>query len=212
MNSRLAAEMCGRYDNLIASDAYRGLFKANRLPKSNFPLRYNIAPTDQIPIVRIDPRDGEREVVMARWGLIPFWMKEKPKVPHINARAETVDRLPLFREAFAKRRCLIPATGFYEWQQREDGKQPYRFRRKDLEPFAFAGIWEFARLAGEEVLSAAMIVGEPNRRNASASMLSYTSAIVAACRPDGSSGDADATTSSSTWAGRSAARKGPGGV
>ena len=112
MNSRLAAEMCGRYDNLIASDAYRGLFKANRLPKSNFPLRYNIAPTDQIPIVRIDPRDGEREVVMARWGLIPFWMKEKPKVPHINARAETVDRLQLFREAFAKRRCLIPATGF----------------------------------------------------------------------------------------------------
>ena len=77
-------------------------------------------------------------------------MKEKPKVPHINARAETVDRLPLFREAFAKRRCLIPATGFYQWQQREDGKQPYRFRRKDLEPFAFAGIWEFVRLAGLE--------------------------------------------------------------
>ena len=62
--------MCGRFDNLIARDAYRGLFKAQRLPKSNFPLRYNIAPTDQIPIVRIDPRDGEREVVMARWGLI----------------------------------------------------------------------------------------------------------------------------------------------
>ena len=154
--------MCGRFDNLIARDAYRGLFKTYRLPKSNFPLRYNIAPTDQIPIVRIDPRDGEREVVMARWGLIPFWMKEKPKVPHINARVETVDRLPLFREAFAKRRCLIPATGFYEWQKLEDGKQPYRFRRKDLEPFAFAGIWEFARLAGEEILSAAMIVGEPN--------------------------------------------------
>jgi SOS response associated peptidase (SRAP) len=65
---------------------------------------------------------------MARWGLIPFWMKEKPKVPHINARAETVHKLPLFREAFSKRRCLIPATGFYEWQQRSDGKQPYRFR------------------------------------------------------------------------------------
>jgi len=167
-------DMCGRFDNLIARDAYRGLFKAQRLPKSNFPLRYNVAPTDQIPIVRIDPRDGEREVVMARWGLIPFWMKEKPKVPHINAPAppmtmqaatagaETVHKLPLFREAFAKRRCLIPATGFYEWQKREDGKQPYRFRRKDLEPFAFAGIWEFARLGGEEILSTAMIVGEAN--------------------------------------------------
>jgi putative SOS response-associated peptidase YedK len=123
----------------------RGLFKATRLPRSNFPPRYNVAPTDQIPIVRIDPRDGTREVVMARWGLIPFWMKEKPKAPH-NARAETVDKQPLFRRAFAQRRCLIPATGFYEWQKREDGKQPYRFRRKDLEPFAFAGIWEFARL------------------------------------------------------------------
>ena len=154
--------MCGRFDNLIARDAYRGLFKAQRLPKSNFPLRYNVAPTDQIPIVRIDPRDGEHEVVMARWGLIPFWMKEKPKVPHINARAETVHKLPLFREGFAKRRCLIPATGIYEWQKREDGKQPYQFRRKDLEPFAFAGIWEFARLSGEEILSTAMIVGEAN--------------------------------------------------
>ena len=133
--------MCGRYDNLIPRDAYAGLFRAARIPRSNFPPRYNIAPTDQIPIIRVDPRDGERELVMARWGLIPFWMKEKPRVPHINARAETVHKLPLFREAFAKRRCLILATGFYEWQRREDGKQPYRFRRKDLEPFAFAGMW-----------------------------------------------------------------------
>ena len=135
-------------------------------PRSNFPPRYNVAPTDQIPVIRIDLRDGEREVVMARWGLIPFWMKEKPRVPHINARAETVHKLPLFREAFAKRRCLIPATGFYEWQQRDDGKQPYRFRRKDLEPFAFAGVWEFARLGGEAILSTAIIVGDPNPERA----------------------------------------------
>ena len=89
-------------------------------------------------------------------------MKEKPKVPHINARAETVHTLPLFREAFAKRRCLIPATGFYEWQTRADGKQPYRFVRIDLEPFAFAGLWEFSRAGGEDTVSAAIIVGEPN--------------------------------------------------
>jgi putative SOS response-associated peptidase YedK len=99
---------------------------------------------------------------MARWGLIPFWMKEKPKVPHINARAETVHKLPLFREAFAKRRALIPTTGFFEWQKRADGKQLYRFVRKDFEPFAFAGLWEFTRLDGEEILSATIIVGEPN--------------------------------------------------
>ena len=72
----------------------------------------------------------------------------------------------LFRESFAKRRCLVPATGFYEWQQRSDGKQAYRFRRRDLEPFAFAGIREFARLNGEEILSAAMIVGEPTPSSA----------------------------------------------
>jgi putative SOS response-associated peptidase YedK len=154
--------MCARYDNLIPREAYHALFRAERLPQSNFPPRYNIAPTDPIPIVRVDPRDGERELTMARWGLIPFWMKEKPKVPHINARAETVHKLPLFREAFARRRCLVPATGFYEWQQRADGKQPWRFVRRDLEPFAFAGLFEFARLNGEEILSATIIVGEPN--------------------------------------------------
>ena len=85
-----------------------------------------------------------------------------PKIPHINARAETVHKKPLFREAFAKRRALIPATGFFEWQKRADGKQPYRFRREDLEPFAFAGLWEFARIGDKEILSAAIIVGEPN--------------------------------------------------
>jgi putative SOS response-associated peptidase YedK len=67
---------------------------------------------------------------MARWGLIPFWMKEKPKVPHINARAETVDKLPMFREAFAKRRCLIPATGFYEWEKRKTESSPIASRAR----------------------------------------------------------------------------------
>lgn len=154
--------MCARYDNLIPREAYQALFRPERMPASNFPPRYNIPPTDPIPIIRIDPRDGQRELAMARWGLIPGWMKEKPKIPHINARAETVHKLPLFREAFARRRALVPATGFFEWQQRADGKQPYRFVREDLEPFAFAGIWEFARLGENEVLSAAIIVGEAN--------------------------------------------------
>ena len=154
--------MCGRYDNLIPKDSYVRLFRPARMPQSNFPPRYNVAPTDQIPVVRVDPRDGERELVMARWGLIPWFAKEKPKQLMINARAETVHKMPAFREPFAKRRALIPATGFFEWQQLPDGKQPYRFRREDLEPFAFAGLWEFARLGGEEILSAAIIVGEPN--------------------------------------------------
>src|SRR5262245_19637296 len=110
--------MCGCYDNLIAREAYRLLFKAEQLPESNFPPRYNIAPTDQIPIIRIDPRDHKRELVMARWGLVPWWSKAIPKVPHINARAEEVDKKPLFRQAFQKRRAVVPATGYFEWQKR----------------------------------------------------------------------------------------------
>ena len=76
--------------------------------------------------------------------------------------AETVRTLRMFKEAFAKRRALIPATGFFEWQKRADGKQPYRFQREDLEPFAFAELWEFARIAGKEILSATIIVGKPS--------------------------------------------------
>jgi putative SOS response-associated peptidase YedK len=132
------------------------------VPQSKFPPRYNIAPTDDVPVIRVDPRDGTREVAMARWGLVPWWSKELPKKPHINARAETVQKTPMFREPFAKRRALIPATGFYEWQQRADGKQPYRSRTSDLQPFAFAGLWEFAKISGDEILSAVIIVGAPN--------------------------------------------------
>jgi putative SOS response-associated peptidase YedK len=153
--------MCGRYDNLIPAEAYGRLFRAERLPQSNFPPRYNVAPTQDVPIVRF-AKDGARELVMARWGLVPFWMKAKPTKPFINARAETVHTTGMFREAFAKRRCLVPASGFFEWQQRASGKQPYRFTMKDLEPFAFAGLWEFARIDGEDILSGAIIVGEPN--------------------------------------------------
>jgi putative SOS response-associated peptidase YedK len=78
--------MCGRYDNLIAREAYRLLFNAERLPQSNFPPRYNIAPTDQIPIIRVDPRDGERELAMARWGLVPWFAKTMPKVSPTSMR------------------------------------------------------------------------------------------------------------------------------
>src|SRR5450755_16898 len=115
--------MCGRYDNLIARAAYPTLYRAMRLPASNFPPRYNIAPTDQVPIVRVDPSDGARKLVMARWGLIPFWMKEKPKVPHINARAETVHKLPLFREAVRQAPCADPGDGLLRVADRPRRRQ-----------------------------------------------------------------------------------------
>ena len=155
--------MCGRYDNLIAREAYRLLFRAERLPQSNFPPRYNIAPTDPIPIIRVDPRDGERELAMARWGLVPWLVEGDAEGPAHQCAGRDVHKTPLFREAFAKRRALIPATGFFEWQKRADGKQPYRFRREDLEPFAFAGpLGVLPHRRRAEILSAAIIVGEPN--------------------------------------------------
>jgi putative SOS response-associated peptidase YedK len=132
--------MCGRYDSLIPRDAMEHLFEAASSPASNFPPRYNIAPTQEVPIVKPAREGGGREITMARWGLVPFYMKAVPKVPHINARAETIDRTGLFREAFASRHCLVPATGFYEWERLPGAKQPYRFRLKSEEPFAFAGL------------------------------------------------------------------------
>lgn len=153
--------MCGRYDSLIPQEAYERIFGAAELPASNFPPRYNIAPTQEVPIVK-PARGGGREIAMARWGLVPFYMKAIPKVPHINARAETVDSTGLFREAFAARRCLIPATGFYEWERRDGGKQPYRFRLKSHQPFAFAGLWEYVKIDGQGLLSTTIIVTSAN--------------------------------------------------
>jgi len=154
--------MCGRYDSLIPRDAMEHLFDAKAEPSSNFPPRYNIAPTQDVPIVKLARDGGGREIVMARWGLVPFYMKAIPKVPHINARAEGVERTGLFREAFANRRCLVPATGFYEWEKRESGKQPHRFRLATHEPFAFAGLWEYAKIEGKGLLSMTIIVTAAN--------------------------------------------------
>lgn len=157
--------MCGRYDNLIPRDAMVQLFGVEELPPTNFPPRYNIAPTQDVPIVTVTA-DGDRQILMARWGLVPSWMNAIPKQPHINARAETIDRKPLFRDAFATRRCLVPATGFYEWERREDGRQPFRYRMRSADPFAFAGLWEAAQIEGRRLHSTTIIVTEANELTA----------------------------------------------
>jgi putative SOS response-associated peptidase YedK len=116
-----------------------------------FEPRYNIAPTQEILVVRNDPTDGRRLADMFRWGLIPSW-SSGPKAgsgpPMINARSETLAEKPMFRSAVRRRRCLIPVDGFYEWQSRRGGKggggkkQPYFIHRPDDGLFAFAGLWE----------------------------------------------------------------------
>ena len=123
--------MCGRYDNLIAREACRLLFRAKRLPQPNFPPRYNIAPTDPIPIVRVDPRDGTRELVMARWGLVPWWAKEMPRAAMFNARSETADTSGAFKDAFASTRCF-PADG---------GEDSWHIFLPGHQAFSFAGLW-----------------------------------------------------------------------
>ena len=118
------------------------------LERPNLAARYNIAPTQEVPAVRLEPAEAggaaARHLVMLRWGLIPVWAKDKAIGSRmINARAETVAEKPSFRAAFAKRRCLIVADGFYEWRKEAGAnKQPYRAAMADGRPFGFAGLWE----------------------------------------------------------------------
>ena len=126
--------------------------------------RYNIAPTQQIPVVLEDASNDGRTLEMMHWGLIPSWSKD-PSIGArmINARAETVSEKPSYRSAFKRRRCLIVADGFYEWKKTDAGKQPYYLRLKDESPFGFAGLWEsWSMDGGEELRSATIITTEPN--------------------------------------------------
>lgn len=126
--------------------------------------RYNIAPTQPVAAVRL-PEDGaDRELVMLHWGLIPFWAKD-PRIGArmINARAETAADKPAFRAAFRRRRCLVPADGFYEWQKQNGTKQPYYIHLQDGRPFAFAGLWERWRGEDDAVIeSCTLLTTKPN--------------------------------------------------
>ncbi len=153
--------MCGRYVITSPPAAIRALFGYPEQP--NFPPRYNVAPTQPIPIVRLD--EGRRRFALMRWGLIPAWVKD-PKAFSllINARAESVLDKPAFRNAMRRRRCLIPADGFYEWREAGGRKLAYFVRRRDGAPFAFAGLCEtWTGPNGEELDTAAIVTTNANR-------------------------------------------------
>ncbi len=147
--------MCGRYTITSAPEAIRALFRYQEQP--NFPPRFNVAPTQPIPIVRLD--EGKREFALVRWGLLPSWVKDpKQFTLLINARGESVIDKPAFRAAMKRRRCLIPADGFYEWKAGGTRKQPYFVRLKSGAPMAFAGLWEcWTGPNGEELETAAIV-------------------------------------------------------
>lgn len=130
--------MCGRFTLRTPASEVAEQFALFAMPP--FTSRFNIAPTQPVPVVRMVP---ERECVLLRWGLIPGWAKD-PTIGArlINARAETVADKPAFRAAFRRRRCLVLADGFYEWQKSAKRKQPFFFHLRDDRPFAFAGLWE----------------------------------------------------------------------
>jgi len=124
--------------------------------------RYNIAPTQAVPAVRIGP-NGERELVELRWGLIPGWLDAPGSGPPlVNARAESAATRPAFRDAFRWRRCALPASGFYEWQRLERGKQPYYVRRRDGRLLALAALWERWERHGSAIESCTVITVPPN--------------------------------------------------
>jgi putative SOS response-associated peptidase YedK len=133
--------MCGRYTISTPPQVVAELFDLPGIP--SYPSRYNLAPTQEAPVVRI-VRPGEpRRLDLVRWGLIPSWAKEAAIGNRmINARSEGVADKPAFRSSFRKKRCLVAADGFFEWKKQGAGpKQPYLIRRRDRQPFAFAGLW-----------------------------------------------------------------------
>jgi putative SOS response-associated peptidase YedK len=132
--------MCGRYAFFSPAEAVRRTVALDDVPELE--PRYNIAPTQDVPAVR-SGEEGRRAFAMLHWGLVPKWAKEKAIGNRmINARAETLAEKPSFRDAFRRRRCLVVADGWYEWQVAPGGKQPWFIRMKDARPFAFAGLWE----------------------------------------------------------------------
>jgi putative SOS response-associated peptidase YedK len=146
--------MCGRFVITSAPEALRRLF--GYLDQPNFPPRYNVAPTQPLPVVIID--NGTRQFRLMRWGLIPAWVKDpRGFALLINARAETVTDKPAFKNAMRRRRCLIPADGWYEWSQSER-KRPYFIHRRDGQPFGFAALAEtWSGPNGEELDTVAIV-------------------------------------------------------
>lgn len=155
--------MCGRYrlsrrKQIIAEhfDSASG--------EEDWSPRYNVAPTQPVPIIRQHPKEPRRELSLVRWGLIPWWAKDASGAARmINARSETAATLPAFRDALQSRRCIVPADGFYEWLRAGKTKQPYCFEVSDGELFAFAGLWERWKDAHGNVLkTCAILTTTPN--------------------------------------------------
>ena len=159
------AAMCGRFTHRYTWADIHRLYRLMS-PASNVQPSYNVCPTDTVNVVTSS--DDTRILQPMRWGLVPRWwskpLKELMRLSTFNARVETVTTKPFFREAFKHTRCIIPASGYYEWQDTPGGKQPHYFTRTDGQVISFAGLWDEwkDRATGETVKSCTMIITEPN--------------------------------------------------
>ncbi len=154
--------MCGRFALNVSAEDLSQLFHVEGPP--SLPRRYNVAPTQEVVALRRLPEAAGPEYALLRWGLVPSWAKD-PSIGArmINARSETVAEKPSFRTAMKRRRCLVAASGFYEWQKTDGQKQPWLIHRRDGRPFAMAGLWEsWSDPAGSAIESVAILTTSPN--------------------------------------------------
>lgn len=154
--------MCGRFTLTSSPEVVADLFDLAEPPQLT--PRYNIAPTQESPVVRVLKTDGCRQLHLLRWGLIPHWARD-PRIGNrmINARSESVAAKPAFRDAFRRQRCLVPGDGFFEWKRLGKRKQPHYIRMRDGQPFAFAGLWSrWQGREGEQIDSYTILTTEPN--------------------------------------------------
>jgi putative SOS response-associated peptidase YedK len=157
--------MCGRYRRTTREEELARIYHIPIPAQPDLPISYNIAPSQEVLAIRYNPETKQRTLDRLRWGLVPYWANdEKIGFKTINARAEMVDIAHSFRSAFKKRRCLIPADGFYEWKKVIGGKIPYSIEMKDDSPFVFAGLWEgWQNPETQEWLrTCTIITGQPN--------------------------------------------------
>ena len=156
--------MCGRFTLIAEPDKLSKVFNVSSISNCQLEPRYNIAPTQMAIAVLYNSENQQREHQSLRWGLIPSWAKDsRMGAKLINARAETLAEKPSFRSAFKRRRCLVLADGFYEWQHLATKKQPYYFHLQDKQPFAFAGLWErWQSPDNEKIISCTIITTDAN--------------------------------------------------
>ncbi|MGA7933074.1 MAG: SOS response-associated peptidase, partial [Kovacikia sp.] len=151
--------MCGRFSQTKPAETLSSTFE---LAVPEWTPRYNIAPTQAVPTVTFSSQE-KRQFKLLRWGLVPAWAKDLAIGARlINARAETVAEKPSFRSAFKRRRCLILADGFYEWQRSQGKKQPYYIQVTQGQPFAFAGLWEHWQGSDTEIESCTILTTQAN--------------------------------------------------